>query len=114
VTYNASTLLTYNLADGGATVDAALAKPWKPEVLSLIDQVHKRWLGIYAKKPASAKWASENTLFAFWIGINDVGNTYWDSNRTRVNTIFKEYGGLVEQVWSFFERQRYRLVKVLC
>jgi phospholipase/lecithinase/hemolysin len=100
VEYNASTVLTYNFADGGATIDATLSKPWRPDVLSLIDQVQKRFLRRYAKKPPYAPWTSNNTLFAFWIGINDVGNTYWESNRTRVNSMFLEYASLVEQVYE--------------
>src|SRR5690242_18177297 len=36
-TYNASKLLTYNLAYGGATVDSALVTPYAPTVLSLKD-----------------------------------------------------------------------------
>jgi phospholipase/lecithinase/hemolysin len=100
VKYNASTVLTYNLADGGATIDAALAKPWKPDVLSLIDQVQKRFLKKYATKPNYAPWSSDNTLFAFWIGINDVGNTYWDKDKTKVNQMFKEYSALLEQVYA--------------
>lgn len=96
--YNRSTVLTYNLADGGATVDGDLIKPWKPEVQSLIDQVRKRYLPNYAKKPAHAPWTASNSLFGFWIGINDVGNTYWDGNSTRVNTAFKEYAELLDEV----------------
>jgi hypothetical protein len=97
-TYNNSLIFTYNLADGGATVNSDLIKPWKPEVQSLTDQVNKRFLPTYGKKPASAHWTPANSLFAFFIGINDVGNSYWDANTTRVDTAFKEYADLLEKV----------------
>lgn len=93
--YNSSTLLTYNLADGGATIDTATVLPWKPGVYSLIDQVHERFLPYYGR---NASWKADNTLFAFWIGINDVGNTYWDSNASRVDKELGIYRGLLEEV----------------
>ncbi|TLD25882.1 carbohydrate esterase family 16 protein [Venturia nashicola] len=100
VEYNSSNLLTYNFADGGATIDAKLAKPWKPEVLSLSDQVEKRYLKNYANKPPQAPWALSNSLFAFWIGINDVGDTYWEKNTSRVDKLFEKYTSLVEEVYQ--------------
>lgn len=100
VEYNSSNVLTYNLADGGATIDVTLAKPWKPDVLSLTDQVQKRFVPKYANKPPQAPWAPNNTLFAFWQGINDVGNTYWDKNRTTVDKMLAKYTSLVEEVYQ--------------
>jgi hypothetical protein len=97
-TYNNSLIFTYNLADGGATIDGNLIKPWKPEVQSLQDQVNKRFMPTYGKKPASAHWTAGNSLFAFFIGINDVGNSYWDANTSRVDTAFKEYATLLDTV----------------
>lgn len=38
-TYNTSTLLTYNFAYGGATINATKVAPYTSTVLSLIDQV---------------------------------------------------------------------------
>lgn len=31
----------------------------------------------YASKPPSVPWTSMNTLFAVWLGVNDVGNSWW-------------------------------------
>ena len=73
--YNKSLILTYNLAYGGATIDANLVKPYLPTVKSLTDQVNQ-FLDSYADKPASAPWSGENTLFSVWIGINDIGNSW--------------------------------------
>lgn len=38
---------------------------------SIVDQV-TQFKTILAPKPTAANWASNNTLFAIWIGINDV------------------------------------------
>lgn len=52
-------------------------------MLSLKDQVLTEFLPGYvgnattpASAPQSPKWTGADSLFAFWIGINDVGNSY--------------------------------------
>lgn len=69
VTYNKSTILTYNYAYGGATIDANLVTPYEPTVLSLTDQVNEFLAGA-AKKPATTPWTSTNSLFTVWIGAS--------------------------------------------
>ena len=76
--HNKSLLLTYNYAYGGATINASLVQPYEPTVLSLIDQVNQ-FMDQAADKPAFAPWTSENALFSVWIGINDIGNSYYQS-----------------------------------
>lgn len=76
--YNKSTILTWNYAYGGATIDASLVTPYEPTVLSMTDQVNQ-FLSGAASKPASAPWTSSDALFSFWIGINDIGNSYYES-----------------------------------
>lgn len=78
VVYNKSLILTYNYAYGGATINASLVAPYEPTVLSLVDQVNE-FLGTVASKPASTPWTSSNALFSFWIGINDIGNSWYES-----------------------------------
>ncbi|CAO2655906.1 Nn.00g047090.m01.CDS01 [Neocucurbitaria sp. VM-36] len=99
-TYNASALLTYNLAYGGATVDSALVTPYAPTVLSLKDQVTTEFLPTYGSHPSSAPWTSSSSLFAFFIGINDVGNSWWLNNATLYDAIFSEYESLLDQVYE--------------
>ncbi|KAF1929926.1 carbohydrate esterase family 16 protein [Didymella exigua CBS 183.55] len=99
-TYNASFIKAYNLAYGGATVDAALVTPYAPTVLSLKDQVQLEYLPRYGAHPKDAPWTSKDSLFAFFIGINDVGNSWWLNNATLYDAIFSEYSGLLEQVYK--------------
>jgi hypothetical protein len=42
----------------------------------LIEQVDQFLAGA-AKKPSTAPWTSKNALFSIWIGINDIGNSYY-------------------------------------
>ncbi|KAF2130279.1 carbohydrate esterase family 16 protein [Dothidotthia symphoricarpi CBS 119687] len=99
-TYNASRLQTYNLAYGGATVDSALVTPYASTVLSLKNQVKDEFLPIYGAHPSIAPWKSADSLFAFFIGINDVGNTWWLNNGTLYDQIFSVYSGLLSDVYA--------------
>lgn len=89
--YNLTTLLSYNFAYGGATTDANLVTPYEPTVLSFVDQVTEFSQSI-ASHPASTPWTSANSLFGVWMGVNDVGNTYYQSNFTAItNAIMVVY-----------------------
>lgn len=81
VVYNKSLILTYNYAYGGATIDASLVPPSSSTILTLTDQVNE-FLSGAATKPATAAWTSTNALFSFWIGINDIGNS-WSASGNR-------------------------------
>lgn len=99
-TYNASFIKAYNLAYGGATVDSSLVTPYAPTVLSLKDQVQTEFLPRYGSHPKDAPWTAKDSLFAFFIGINDVGNSWWLNNATLYDTIFTRYSGLLDQVYA--------------
>jgi phospholipase/lecithinase/hemolysin len=99
-TYNQSKILTYNLAYGGATVDSALVTPYAPTVISVKDQVQTQYLPIYGSHPQTAPWTAESSLFAFFIGINDVGNSWWLNNATLYDAIFSTYAGLLDQIYE--------------
>ncbi|PKX97924.1 putative cellulose-binding GDSL lipase/acylhydrolase [Aspergillus novofumigatus IBT 16806] len=77
--YNTSLTLSYNFAYGGATTNASLVAPFTSTVLSFIDQVTE-FTNSIALKPSYAPWTSENTLVGVWMGVNDVGNSYWQSS----------------------------------
>ncbi|KAI5795395.1 hypothetical protein DFH27DRAFT_484433, partial [Peziza echinospora] len=96
--YNESTLLTYNLAYGGATVDSKLVTPWRDDVLSLRNQVEDLFFPYLTTN--STPWTGSDSLFSFFIGVNDVGNTYWDSEHAYFyNAILDVYFGLVEKLY---------------
>ncbi|KAH7135395.1 hypothetical protein B0J11DRAFT_158558 [Dendryphion nanum] len=100
-TYNASLVYTYNLAYGGATVDSALVTPYAPTVLSLKNQVEDLYIPNYGAGTASGrKWTAQDSLFAVWIGINDVGNTWWLNNATLYDAIFAEYTSLLTKLYD--------------
>ncbi|KAI0800239.1 hypothetical protein C8Q74DRAFT_1235266 [Fomes fomentarius] len=101
VKYNKSLVLTYNYAYGGATINASLVQPYEPTVLSLIDQVDL-FFQQAAGKPAFAPWTSENALFSVWIGINDIGNSYYQSGDRDAfsDVLLDSYFGQVQRLVS--------------
>lgn len=74
-TYQTSPTLSYNFAYGGATVDASLDPPNDPTIHTIVDQIN-----IFNRNlvpaPSYAPWTPQNSLFAIWIGINDVAETF--------------------------------------
>ena len=97
--YNQSTMLSYNFAYGGATTNASIVQPYASTVLSLIDQV-ALFSGSIAKKPSYAPWG-DNALFAVWIGVNDVGNSWWLSNYDSiVSQIMDTYFGQLKIMYN--------------
>ncbi|KAK8045368.1 hypothetical protein PG993_005392 [Apiospora rasikravindrae] len=105
VKYNASLLQTYNLAVGGATVDSDLVKPYQPTVLSVKQQVQDVFLPTYVSPSSSdgigLQWSASDSLFAFWIGINDVGNSYWQDDTAALNRqIFAVYADVIQKLYK--------------
>lgn len=89
------------MAYGGATVDSAIVVPYAPTVISMKQQVQDQYLPTYGSHPSSAPWTASDSLFAFFIGINDVGNSWWLANATAIqDQIFAVYDGLLEQVYE--------------
>lgn len=80
-TYNTSLTLNYNFAYGGAVVDASLVTPYESTVLTLVDQTAE-FINNLSPAPSDEPWTSDNSLFALWFGVNDIGNTYYESNST--------------------------------
>ncbi|KAJ7240646.1 hypothetical protein B0H12DRAFT_52251 [Mycena haematopus] len=73
VTYNKSLILSYDYGVGGAVIDPTLVAPL---TLALPDEI-TQFLEGAAKKPKTSPWTSEDALFSVWIGINDLGNTFY-------------------------------------
>jgi phospholipase/lecithinase/hemolysin len=99
--YNKSKILTYNYAYGGATINASLVAPYEPTVLSLIDQVNL-YSSTAASKPATSPWTSANALFSVWIGINDIGNSYYESGDRNAfsDTLLNAYFAQVQKLYN--------------
>ncbi|KAJ5784788.1 Acetylesterase [Penicillium pulvis] len=94
---NDSLVLSYNLAVGGATIDNDIIDAGVEDMATQV----QTFLSVYGDKPAIAPWGSENTVFGFWIGINDVGWAYASENASvLVPELMAEYKLLVEQIYA--------------
>ncbi|KAF4997577.1 hypothetical protein FGRMN_3782 [Fusarium graminum] len=80
---NNSIVLLYNFAYGGATVDAKIVKPYADTVLSMVDQVNQ-FSSSVGKNPSNVPWTAKNTVVGVWMGVNDVGNSFYLSNAAEV------------------------------
>ncbi|TDL24975.1 hypothetical protein BD410DRAFT_820166 [Rickenella mellea] len=101
-TYNVNGTKVFDLGSGGATIDAKLVTPFQPTVLSIVDQVAE-FDKFLAPKPPGAAWNSDDSLFAFWIGINDVGNSFGWTNITQKGfhkTLMDRLFSQVEDLYS--------------
>lgn len=96
-TYNQSLLQTYNFAYGGATIDAELVAPYREEVYSLGDQIE----GLFVPHTDHSIWNARNSLFLIYIGVNDVGSTYWSGDFDAFHPILlDEYFRLVDVLYA--------------
>jgi hypothetical protein len=73
---NTSLILTYNLASDDAPTDTTILPITLPSfILSFVDQANL-WTANLQPHPTYAPWTSDNSLFAVWFGVNDVGDSY--------------------------------------
>ncbi|THC94439.1 hypothetical protein EYZ11_006076 [Aspergillus tanneri] len=93
-TENASLILSYNLAIGGATIDNDLVSSSHGDLVSQVALFEKA----YANKPDPAPWTAESAVFGFWIGINDSFNRE-DAN-TFIPKLIARLASLVQKVYD--------------
>ncbi|KAJ5773509.1 hypothetical protein N7457_008405 [Penicillium paradoxum] len=95
--YNTSPVLSYNFAVGGATIDNRIVDTKVKDVTTQVGEFELA----YGKRPASTPWTSENAVFGFWIGINDIG---WGYSGTQpgvlVPTLMAQYKFLIERLYA--------------
>ncbi|KAG2420450.1 hypothetical protein HFD88_000062 [Aspergillus terreus] len=96
--YNKTTVLSYNLAVGGATLDNNIvANPGYPyDVVSQVGLFES----VYKSKPSYAPWSSSNAVFGSWIGVNDAGNSWWFSDPQNFTSVWaNKYESLFQQIY---------------
>lgn len=86
-TYNTSLVLTYDFAVYGASVDTDIVRGSTPGVNGQVDYFNE----YLASAPSYAPWTADDLLVAVWIGINDVGNSWWDGTATPIDEDLDEY-----------------------
>ncbi|KAL5360952.1 GDSL lipase/esterase [Aspergillus floccosus] len=94
---NSSLILSYNLAVGGATIDNTIMEGYPGDLVSQVGVFEDT----YASKPASAPWTSASAVFGIWIGVNDVGNAFWQTDAdTFVPQLVSRLGSLIQELYD--------------
>ena len=94
ITYNASILQTYCLAQVGAVIDNNTT----PHGSDLIHQISNGFLPNYGNSN-SGKWSPGSSLFITFFGVNDVNLVLpYTNSSAYLDRIFTSYGNSIEQV----------------
>ncbi|KAL1966541.1 hypothetical protein VTN77DRAFT_4463 [Rasamsonia byssochlamydoides] len=101
--FNNSLVLNYDLAVSGACINNSIVSA---TVHDLVWQVELNFVPTYGEQPDSARWTAESAVFAFWIGINDIGHSYQtvDPSNT-VPVLMDSFFNLVVEVYAAGARQ---------
>lgn len=95
---NKSETLSYNFAYGGATTSASLVEPYEPTVLNFDNQTSE-FSHYLASLPRPLPWEARNSLVGVWIGVNDVGNSYYKPNVPELySEIMMKYFNLLQKI----------------
>jgi hypothetical protein len=87
-TLNTSLILTYDFAYSGATVDKKIVNSWAQYSMSEQVDLYKQYI--------ASKITKADTLVAFWIGINDVGEAFWSKKSALVTECVNRYFELLQ------------------
>ncbi|KAJ4253744.1 hypothetical protein NW762_010138 [Fusarium torreyae] len=84
-TYNESRFLTYNFAASGATLDKSIVNNNGYDVIREIDEAFSPYYKV------GEAFDADTSLFAVWIGINDIANSYLNEDADVHDNIFKSF-----------------------
>ncbi|KAF7913076.1 uncharacterized protein EAE98_011627 [Botrytis deweyae] len=84
---NSSLVLGYDYAEYGATTDNTLVNGATHDLIAQVTEFST----YAAHNVSSAPWTEDNTMAIVWMGINDVGNSYWDGFVTPFDNILDVY-----------------------
>lgn len=94
---NTSLTLTYNFARSGATIDTDIVGTWAQYPLDGQVELFHDYL---SEKPDFAPWTAANSVAAVWIGINDLGEPFWDGYRAPVDELVERYFELLQDLYN--------------
>ena len=93
--YNASVIETYAVVRGSSLINNTI----QPSRSDLIQQVRQEFLPLWGSRNATT-WQPDDTLFLFFLGINDIGIVVESPNNltTTLDGIMATYSSLVDEV----------------
>ncbi|PQE19419.1 gdsl-like lipase acylhydrolase protein [Rutstroemia sp. NJR-2017a BBW] len=93
---NSSLVLAFDFAEYGATTDNSLVRGATDDLISQVTEFET----YTAHNASDIAWTSANTMAVVWMGINDVGNSYWDGFATPFDKILDQYFGQLQKLYD--------------
>lgn len=98
--YNTSTVLTYDWAYYGADVSNDIINTGvTTDVIAQVADFEDNLV----PAPSYAEWTADDLLVAVWIGINDVGQCYWESaeySTCPIDEVMTKYFSLMQNLYD--------------
>lgn len=98
--YNTSTVLTYDWAYYGADVSNAIINTGvTTDVIAQVADFEDNLV----PAPSYAPWTADNLLVAVWIGINDIGECFWESAEYAtcpIDEVMTKYFSLLQNLYD--------------
>lgn len=98
--YNTSTVLTYDWAYYGADVSNAIINTGvTTDVIAQVADFEDNLV----PAPSYAPWTADNLLVAVWIGINDIGECFWESaeySTCPIDDVMTKYFSLLQNLYD--------------
>ncbi|KAK4047835.1 hypothetical protein OIV83_005178 [Microbotryomycetes sp. JL201] len=90
----------FSFAQFGANTNASVISIEDSTVPDLVDQV-RQWQQFFVPPPAAVPWTSQNSLFAVWAGINDIGNALVNNQSfpDALPALSRSYAGQVDALY---------------
>ncbi|RPB15520.1 hypothetical protein P167DRAFT_533305 [Morchella conica CCBAS932] len=98
--FNPTTALSYNFASSGAAVNNSIVSSWGTPLTTQV-ATFLQYLG------TGGPWSSDDSVFVFWIGINDIWNSYaLDVDQAALHAkLMDEIFKLVQQLYDVGARK---------
>ncbi|KAL3422216.1 fungal cellulose binding domain-containing protein [Phlyctema vagabunda] len=84
---NSSLTLAFDYAEYGASTDKTLVRGATHDLVAQVNEFQT----YTAHNASDIAWTSANTMAVVWLGINDVGNSFWDGFATPFDLIMDQY-----------------------
>ncbi|KAL4788959.1 hypothetical protein BDV19DRAFT_395492 [Aspergillus venezuelensis] len=96
-TYNQSMFLTYNFGTSGATIDSDIVDA----DADVLGELNDKFVPYYA---SNGTWESTTTLFAIWIGVNDINRSYMGDYTSTNEADFEQYRAVLDTLYELGAR----------
>ncbi|KAL4967608.1 SGNH/GDSL hydrolase family protein [Aspergillus stella-maris] len=95
--YNQSVFLTYNFGTSGATIDSDIVDA----DADVLGELNDKFIPYYAR---NSTWDRATTLFAIWIGVNDINRSYMGDYTATNEADLEQYRAVLDTLYEIGAR----------